>query len=667
MILHTSNTTTEAFGTSETQTFGMQQSRKAFNILSDLYSDKHLAIVRELGCNAKDSMRDAGKADQPFHIHLPNSLEPWLTIKDFGTGIAHDKIYGVYTVYFASTKTNSPDDIGCLGLGSKSPFSDCDNFTVTSIHGGEQRIYNAYFNEAGLPTIALMSVCHTTESSGLSVQIPIKAENFELYRKATYNAFKYFDVKPVVTGGVIDWSDTKPTFEGDGWKFYEGMGTSESVAIMGGVNYPINAYHVDSEHRRLLNAGVVLYFNLGDLDFAPSREALAYDAPTVKALNDKLAFVKTDFAEKFAQTIEDKADIMEALIAAKLYSEKFSFLNSSLKQNEIMWKGIDITHPETYLRKTAQISLMTNPFHCHTWRDFGRKKFYESSSEAKLQIAETAWYYNDLNRGAIARIKNLIRDAADDARNATLFTQESYEKLILEGFPAKYFKPVSSLPKPFSVARCKTTNTILGVKIYNATYNNKWVAEEYDSTNPPQYYIVKNGHGYDFNIGTKHVRCYNQDDIENICNYMKIDSAEVCMVSKRFEKMLIADGVKSFADYIKNEPALAPTIDAETYTISQFGPANYEIGKFWNDPTFKALDPNHDIKKLFKKITNARKNMESYGSLFNFPEETKWDWKPEISDPMHQFLFGKIGAYAWDAADIMTILTNYEKKGLTNP
>ena len=57
MILQDNDTTIEQIGTiSDEAQFKMKASRKAFQILSDLYSDKPLAIVRELGCNASDSM-----------------------------------------------------------------------------------------------------------------------------------------------------------------------------------------------------------------------------------------------------------------------------------------------------------------------------------------------------------------------------------------------------------------------------------------------------------------------------------------------------------------------------------------------------------------------------------------------------------------------------------
>lgn len=87
-------------------------------------------MIRELSCNAKDAHVDAGKGDVPFEIHLPNDLEPWFAVTDFGIGLSHEDVTGLYRTYFDSTKTKSNDVTGQFGIGSKSPFAYVDQFTV---------------------------------------------------------------------------------------------------------------------------------------------------------------------------------------------------------------------------------------------------------------------------------------------------------------------------------------------------------------------------------------------------------------------------------------------------------------------------------------------------------------------------------------------------------
>ena len=143
MLLHTAPQDAAILSNvGEVGDFKIKASAKAFSILSSgLYANKIRAIVRELSCNAVDSHVASGRTDTPFDVHLPNDLEPWFSIRDYGTGLSHEQVSSIYTTYFESTKTESNDYIGALGLGSKSPFAYTDNFTVTAIKDGKKGIY----------------------------------------------------------------------------------------------------------------------------------------------------------------------------------------------------------------------------------------------------------------------------------------------------------------------------------------------------------------------------------------------------------------------------------------------------------------------------------------------------------------------------------------------
>jgi hypothetical protein len=78
-----------------------------------------------------------------------------VSIRDFGTGLSHDRVTKIHHI-FESTKTESNEFIGALGLGSN-PFSYTDNFTVTAIQDGRKGIYSAFINDVGVPSIALMN------------------------------------------------------------------------------------------------------------------------------------------------------------------------------------------------------------------------------------------------------------------------------------------------------------------------------------------------------------------------------------------------------------------------------------------------------------------------------------------------------------------------------
>lgn len=635
----------------------MKTSRKAFQILSDLYSDKPLAIVRELGCNAADSMVMAGKGDQPFYIHLPNALEPWLTIQDFGTGISHKNIYDIYSTYFESTKSNTNDQIGCLGLGSKSPFCYTDNFAVTSIVDGVKRIYNAYFNQNNTPTIALMSTEETTDGNGIAIQIPVKSDDFTTFNVAVQKAFRFFDVKPIVEGGTINWNLEAPIFEGDGWSSYEKFNYGEAYAVMGGVTYQISTHHLESKHRDMINrAGLVLKFDMGELDFTPSRESLSYDEDTIKALNNKMEFIATNFRDKLVEMIDKKENIFEAIKSVHHIMQKFSFLGSSLTSSKITWNGLDITNPIQFLHSLTKDGVVT-----HSRSTYSKKKYRESvhadiSTKAK-------WYYDDLDKGTIGRVRYHLRNNNDDV--ITLFKKETYDKLIAEGFPVSIFSPASDLPKPPSVPRGKGgTRNVSAVKgsfnIYKLGmwYHTAWDGEEFDPQNVPKYYIVKNTSDWNFNLNFDGLNPVNdKNDLRSLADFLGISTDDICMVAPRNEKY-IAHLSKKLEDHVKNNCDFNINSD-DIATSKSYNIHNFEAIR--KHKIFKELDAKNPFVKFVNDVCAVGDRMKKYVNIANRIKQDKEGKALKFDSTKHPLigkLIGKIGNYSWESDMILEIVKN---------
>jgi hypothetical protein len=283
--------------------FRIRNSAKAFSILSSgLYANKIRAIVRELSCNAVDSHVAAGRSNTPFDVHLPNTLEPWFAIRDYGTGLSHEQVTNIYTTYFESTKTNSNDFIGALGLGSKSPFSYTDNFTVTAIKDGRKGIYTAFINETGVPSIAKMGEEATDEPAGVEVKFSVNDRwDFDKFRSEARTVYQYFKLQPVISGNA---DFTIPVIEYDRKDIIPGVhsykDTRQSKAIMGNIAYPIDipqAERNDKDIFAMLNCGLELHFTIGELDFQASREGLSYIPQTVNAIKAKLEAVNLALSE----------------------------------------------------------------------------------------------------------------------------------------------------------------------------------------------------------------------------------------------------------------------------------------------------------------------------------------------------------------------------------
>jgi hypothetical protein len=289
--------------------FRIRNSAKAFSILSSgLYANKIKAIVRELSCNAVDSHVAAGNADTPFEVHIPNSLEPHFSIRDFGTGLTHEQVSQIYTTYFESTKTNSNAFIGALGLGSKSPFSYTDNFTVTAIKDGIKGIYSAFINGEGVPSIALMMTEQTDEPSGVEVKFSVNERfDFSKFKEEAASVYRYFKVQPTIKG-CAEFSikpreyDTIDLIPGVNVYKESGRYSTESRAIMGNIAYPIAVPNASQlgDLASLLNCGLEIHFGIGEVDFQASREGLSYIPQTVDAIRMKLAAINAQLAKHIA-------------------------------------------------------------------------------------------------------------------------------------------------------------------------------------------------------------------------------------------------------------------------------------------------------------------------------------------------------------------------------
>ncbi len=300
--------------------FRIRNSAKAFSILSSgLYSNKIRAIIRELSCNAVDSHVGAGRPDLAFEVHLPTVLEPWFAVRDFGMGLDDNQVVNIYTTYFESTKTDSNAFIGALGLGSKSPFSYTENFTVTAIKNGTQRIYSAFINEQGVPSIAQMSEELTDAGNGVEVKFSVTdRSDYNTFRSEAYDVFQWFKLQPKIIGNPLTVEPVKfkemnivpgvHVREANHYSYNRGI---DSIALMGNISYPLTDIPQADKHfgelAQLLACGLVLEFDIGELDFAASREVLSYIPMTIASIKKKLEMLNANLASHLAA----KADVID--------------------------------------------------------------------------------------------------------------------------------------------------------------------------------------------------------------------------------------------------------------------------------------------------------------------------------------------------------------------
>lgn len=310
IIQHGTETPVILSGTSTISEFGIKESAKAYAILSSgLYKNKIRAIIRELSCNAVDSHTAAGKADVPFEVHLPTALEPFFYVKDWGTGLDHAEVSKIYTTYFESTKTNSNEFIGALGLGSKSPFSYTNNFTVTAIKNGICRIYGAFISDTGRPSVVLMSEDETDEPNGVEVRFSVEnSSDYGTFYNETAAVLRWFSSPYQVTGADITVQEVNYISK-DLVPGVHQTSSHTSYALMGNIAYPIDNIPDPSRLNGLndlLRYGLVIECGIGELDFAASREELSFIELTYNTLRSKLQVL----SDSLYQILTDKVSQM---------------------------------------------------------------------------------------------------------------------------------------------------------------------------------------------------------------------------------------------------------------------------------------------------------------------------------------------------------------------
>ena len=443
--------------------FKIKASARAFKILSGFYSDPVLAIPRELGANAWDSHVSAENTDRMFEVHAPNTLEPWFSIRDFGIGLSAEAVDQIYTTYFESTKTNDNESDGCMGLGSKTPFNYTENFTVTSWFNGLKHVYNCFIDQSGAPNILQMGKEMSTEHNGVEIKFGVKPADISMFVEKIRQAYAPFRFRPIIKGAKIEYPETKTLYQGTGWALRDkgDRYNHESRAFMGNYSYPINtnslfsgrATYGDKEYTKvsqLLNNGSVdLYFDIGDLEVAPNKEQLQYDADqrTQKAIIKSAIAAYDDLKKQVEASVEVPKTMWEAMFLHwkyNSYSSSFYTLRNIIGEIAVTFNKEKVTASEIRLYDLNE-----------------KLKLYKASPNANR-------YYDngDLADGSKFTLKNLRYNIGSDQfkfGHGSCYTaqvdapiifftgEDNVKKSRIREFLKKKFSGLSKIPETFFV------------------------------------------------------------------------------------------------------------------------------------------------------------------------------------------------------------------------
>ena len=325
---------------------------KVFTILrSSMYSDPILACLREYACNASDSHKEVGCPKRAISVQLPTIYEPTLRIRDFGTGLSEDSIFNVFACYGASSKEDSNEYVGMLGMGSKSGFAYAESFTIESWFDGVKKTYAAYIDESEVGKISKTceEKCDINER-GICISIPVAKNDINTFIETAKKFFLWYSPEPEFSGyslskdikaykdklDIVHDSDSCTIYSES---YYYGGSATNLFVKMGNICYPVlDKNGIDAEW--LPNAyKCIIKVPIGSIEFTASRESISLKPYTLKTINDCLGKIKAEIALAFQKNVDAQPTAWDAIC----HYNSLSSLPKAVLKNALVWKGTTLS------------------------------------------------------------------------------------------------------------------------------------------------------------------------------------------------------------------------------------------------------------------------------------------------------------------------------------
>jgi len=306
-------------------------------VLTDLYSDPAMAVIREYSTNALDSHIMAGET-RPIEVTLPSALNPVFRVKDYGVGLSVNEISQIYSRYGASTKRDTNTQVGMLGLGGKSALTYTNQFTIIAVQGGVKTSVSVSRREDGIGVMDIIDTSATTDPNGVEVIIPTPSNHnaVSLFSEKATNFFKYWQPgQALVNGKDLSGSHGDEVAPGI---FVRQVRSEHDVLVMGGVAYsidfdviqPMLDRHGISRSLWSKTWSLTVFVDVGSVNFTPSRESLHMTSRT----RDAIRVAVQDFAKALPDFVKDAVSgAKDYATAAKNFSQYVDMFGQNLMAN----------------------------------------------------------------------------------------------------------------------------------------------------------------------------------------------------------------------------------------------------------------------------------------------------------------------------------------------
>lgn len=584
-------------------------------ILRDtLYSDKVLAVLREYAANAWDANRMVDRADTPIEVTLPTYSDSTLKIRDRGPGLSVEDIFEVYNKYGASTKRDSNVAVGMLGIGSKSGFAYSDSFTIISYHGGYCRTYVAvidssekgkvdlfhthrlgYNDETGEPDPSLNEDVNET---GVEIQIAVKPADIHEFTTKAQNLFAFFKPQPKINTTLPAVPKGKD-FEGLGTilipdendRYGYSRGSRGWTAVMGCVPYKINVNQLKGLSSSASSVSGILYFDIGTLQVAASREELKYGDSTKTNLVNQINSIIDKYVEHLLEGV-DKLSQWERRIRVRHIKDLCLPVPASLK-------GLDDNF----------ISFDSQGF--FKLKSKGYRGKIDGANGVRIASNTRLVLRNEkrILQGYALKDGDVIVDPVLDEHSMRKALREQISKHRIEGISSvnistiPWTRPVTN-SRPGDPARSRAACVILdSANIHADRKSERWTVASRVASASDVFVVIE---AYAVNNLSDFYETYENDRnlIESIGGKMPP------VIGYRVTKTTPVDRAKlkgkdykdwrdsDFVQLLLKQPDVADAVAAKVWaTVSSYSLADHHI---------KAIGENHPLGKYLRKVLNGK-------------------------------------------------------------
>lgn len=394
------------------------QMKLLYQILSQ-YSNPIGSIVREITTNAFDSHLEAG-INKEVTVRLIDSdsltsTQQAFEVEDYGVGLSPERVRTIYSKFLASTKRDSNTEHGAFGLGSKSPFSYTDMFTVTTVYDGIEYGY-AMHKGTETPRIDKIYEEETDKENGTVININVKPGDRERFRTEIKRQLAYFENINHINTGV---DNNYTIYEGKNFLFRPDLTNYNLNSLhvcLGKVYYPLNIDMLDLDTPKIdIKCPIALRFKIGELPIVWNRENIEYTDGAIETIRTRFYAA----VEELKELYEAKQDAVDSV------TKYFYMKNTMRKSNLTIADGVtipnidhlfevDINYPKyAELKKIPKMETAINvmyKFHRKVMGGVAKKDNYMNinslsfnSSNAEHPITFTNTY---LLSGAYSTTKN---------------------------------------------------------------------------------------------------------------------------------------------------------------------------------------------------------------------------------------------------------------------